>query len=288
MLFTTTAITTALAIVAPFLASPLDRDNLGLRVRDMSGRGPLLVGEYVEQIAYRISLHNFSTANREYDPFDFAKKVGDLNISITQPDGKWLRSYAHPVEQKRPKNPPGLSAGESVSQEYRFKEFAQLRQPGRYRLEVTLKLDGKKHIAPSVGFDVVELPNDAILWSHRLPLEGREAGKPADEQQSAIVQQVKIGDRTWLIYRRFSGTKSGGGITMTARIAELSGKREMKVEGAYGDWNPFTITYREQTYSKLDTKLVINSIDGRPWTAEEEKHRQERLKKAGEPAPDKK
>jgi len=32
---------------------------------------------------------------------------------------------------------------------------------------------------------------------------------------------------------------------------------------------------------------VINSVDGRPWTAEEEKHRQERLKKLA-PVPEKK
>jgi len=60
-----------------------------------------------------------------------------------------------------------------------------------------------------------------------------------------------------------------------------------KVEGAFGDWNPLTITYRENSYTKFTTKHVINSVNGKPWTAEEEKHRQERLKKLA-PVPEKK
>ena len=50
------------------------------------------------------------------------------------------------------------------------------------------------------------------------------------------------------------------------------------MEGAFGDRNPLTITYRDNTYTKFTTTHVINSIDGRPWTAEEEKHRLEKLK----------
>ena len=50
--------------------------------------------------------------------------------------------------------------------------------------------------------------------------------------------------------------------------------------GAFGvgEMNPLTITYRETSYTKWTTTHVINSIDGRPWTAAEEKHRQENLK----------
>jgi len=40
-------------------------------------------------------------------------------------------------------------------------------------------------------------------------------------------------------------------VTFTYRIAELPGKVfELKVEGAFGDWNLLTITYREHNYTK--------------------------------------
>jgi len=38
-----------------------------------------------------------------------------------------------------------------------------------------------------------------------------------------------------LIYRLYKSPKEGGGIERTYRLAELPGKVEMRVEGAYGD-----------------------------------------------------
>ena len=94
-----------------------------------------------------------------------------------------------------------------------------------------------------------------------------------------MIQQIKIGDRTWLFYRKFASIEDGGKVSFAFRIAELPGKvLDLKVEGAFGDRNPLTITYRDNTYTKFTTTHVINSIDGRPWTAEEEKHRLEKLK----------
>jgi len=113
------------------------------------------------------------------------------------------------------------------------------------------------------------------LSSQTIALEGYQGKWPKERQQRAVLQQIKIGDRTWLFYRKFLCTENGGKVTFTYRIAELPGKVfDLKVEGAFGDWNPLTITYREHSYTKFTTKHVINSIDGRPWTAEEEKHRQ--------------
>ncbi len=147
-------------------------------------------------------------------------------------------------------------------------------------------IDGKKILAPPLEIEVVEILRDAILASYQVPLEGRAAASPADEQDRLFVQQVKVEKHTLLIYRRYNGAKWGGGIDSTTRIAELPGKVvDLKVEGAYGDWNLLTITYREATYIKWPTTHVINSVGGRPWTAVEEKHRQEKLKRAAKPAP---
>jgi hypothetical protein len=61
------------------------------------------------------------------------------------------------------------------------------------------------------------------------------------------------------------------------RLAELPGKCEMTVEGVYGWGNPLTITYKTSPAAE-PAKLVVNSIDGSPWTAEDERNRQKRLR----------
>ena len=95
-----------------------------------------------------------------------------------------------------------------------------------------------------------------------------------------------MGKKTLLIYRRRYDPKSGGGIYRTMRLAELPGKVEMKVEGAFGDGKPLTITYKDANSPTGTTKLVINSIDGRRWTEEEERVLRERTKpKPIAPAP---
>ncbi len=135
---------------------------------------------------------------------------------------------------------------------------------------------------------MIEPDADDILFSQTIPLEGYQAKWPKEKHERAVVQQIQIGDRTWLFYRQSLSPENGGKVSATFRIAELPGKvLDMKVEGAFGDWNPLTITYREHSYSKFTTTCVINSVGGRPWTAEEEKHRQEKLKSPA-PVPEKK
>ncbi|MCI0705701.1 MAG: hypothetical protein L0241_31965 [Planctomycetia bacterium] len=166
-----------------------------------------------------------------------------------------------------------LRPGEYSSLDFSFKQFGYfltLGAPGRYRLEATLKIDGKTITSPPVELDVVAVPEDAVLVNQLIPLEGAESLKPPDEQEWPVIQQVKVGDRTLLIYRRYNPTMNGGKAGMLWRLAELPGKVEMKVEGAFGAGKPLTITYQEAKPPTGTTKLVINSIGGTPWTAEEE------------------
>ena len=143
--------------------------------------------------------------------------------------------------------------------------------------------------APAVKFTVIEPEDGAVLSSHAVTIEGYKAKWPDSKRDRAAVQQIKIRDRYWLFYLKYLIPESGGKVSCAIRIAELPGKvLDMKVEGAFGAGNPLTITYREHSYSKFTTKHIINSVDGRPWTAEEEKLRQERLNREGKPAqPDK-
>lgn len=141
-------------------------------------------------------------------------------------------------------------------------------------------------VAPAFKLKVIDPTPDAILMSIAVPLEGFEAKWPKEKHERAVMQQIKVGDRTWLFYRQFLSPENGGKVSHSFRIAELPGKvLDLKVEGAFGDRNPLTITYRKTTYTKWTTTHVINSVDGRPWTAEEEKHRQEKLKREGKLPP---
>ena len=131
-----------------------------------------------------------------------------------------------------------------------------------------MTIDGKKVASPPFELEVVAVTKEMVLSTHAVPLEGMAAAQPPEMQLRPVVKQVKVGDRTLLIYVR--------------RIAELPGQAvDLKVEGANGNGNPLTITYRETTYTKFTTTLVVNSNNGSPWTAEHEKQRQEKLKRDG-------
>jgi hypothetical protein len=63
----------------------------------------------------------------------------------------------------------------------------------------------------------------------------------------------------------------------TFRLTELPGKVELKVEGAFGEWGPLTITYKTSPTAQ-PARLVINASDGMPWTEEEERLWQDELR----------
>ncbi len=273
------AVTVAFGSV--FVPHVLDLDGRGLRIYHLGARGPLIAGEPLNRIPFAIALHNYSKKTLAFRPLDDAIVTGDLRLTISGPAGKPLQSMADAYSRS---NAPvaKLLAGERTSRAFRFADFGygEIREPGQYRLQASLKLDAVVLAAPPVFFEVVDPLAESILSSFRIPLEGPQAALPPFERPNPVLQQVKIRDRVLLVYRRFCGAKWNDQIDSTTRLAELPGKvLDLKVEGAYGSGNPLTITYREHSYSKFTTTLVINSIDGRPWTAEEEKHRQEKLKK---------
>src|SRR5262245_7241139 len=207
----------------PFLPHPIDKHGWGLRVHNFSGRGPYLVGEAIDRVRFDVTLINFSKETRSHDPLIVAKRTRDLDIAIFQPDGKPAPALGGPAlprpeltQQNR------LRPREFYSQDFRFAGFGYhgLIEPGRYRIEVTLRIDEKTIKSPPIEFDVIEPPADAVLVSHKVPLEGRELMLPVLEQCKPVIQQMKVGNRTLLIYRRVYDPKSGGGIFLTARLAE--------------------------------------------------------------------
>ncbi len=290
----------------PFLPSSHDKHGWGLRVHGLTNPGPFLAGERLDQCQFRITLINFSDKVQYHDPIPVAYQSLALDLIVKGPDGKdadviqaeFNRGGRDPFTVQTKLPPKELS-----SLDFGFAGFGyrNLVFPGRYRVEAKFslnnadgKLDGRVVSAPTVEFEVLPLKSETVLANNSVPVEGWVAKQPVEKQQRSAVQQVKAGDRTFLVYRVYHAPKHIAAvakalgrpvavddpvwINYTFRLAELPGKCEMTVAGAYGGGNPLTITYKTSPTAE-PTKLVINSIDGRPWTEEEERLRQERLKK---------
>lgn len=270
MLLATHTLTIAVALtIAPYFPNPLDTDGWGLRVRGPSTHGPYLAGERIDQMTLEVLLINFTKLTREYVPLEAARGQTDFDIDVIPPAGQRIPSQRHPSPRNRFTEQVRLRPGCYALAEFCFAEFgySHLRASGQYRLEATLKIGGKKLSAPPVELVVVEPPADAILVTHTLPLAGRHAAQPVNEQYRAVVQQVRVKDRVWLVYRKLYGPKFGGGAALTARLAELPGKVDMTVAGSFAElipntssYKPFTVAYKHP--EKGQTTLTVNPIDG--------------------------
>lgn len=269
--------------LAPFLPSPHDRDGLGLRIR-LERDGPFLERESINQVPITVTLINFTKKVREHDPFIVALRTGDLDLLIVGPGGKLLRSGGSPNLPRDPftvKNK--LQPGEHFSDTFHVVSFGSrfLYATGRYGITATLVVDGKTIASPPLDFEVVKVPNEEVLVSQNIALDRLELTRPAEQRQRAAVQQVKVGDDVWLVYRRFVK----GGVFFARRVAVLPGIVEMTVEGNYGEWGPIRIAYNISP-TAAQTKIAVHSVDGLPWTEADERSWQERLKlKKDSPAP---
>ncbi len=281
-----------ITLLLPFgvcLPSRQDQNEWALRVHNFSVRGPYLVGESISEVRASITLFNCAQKTRSHVPLTDAKATRDLQLEIFEPDGQLMGIIGgRMLRQKLIAQPIELRTGEHSSYDFRLIEFGywMVRPTGRHSVQATLKMDGRSIQSPPIAFEVIELSEKAILSRHKVELEGRATDPPVEARVRPVIQQVQIGSRMFLFYSFYNGPAHRGTVQHTCRLLELQGKVfDLKVEGAYGDHNPLTITYRETTCTKFTTTHVINSVDGRPWTAEQEKHRQEKLKREGTPAP---
>jgi hypothetical protein len=267
---------------AEVLPTPHDAHGWAVRVR---GRpiGPYFAGEYPGRPPLEVLLRNTAATTRSYPDLREARKSDELYISISYPSGQAARRLSDPVVRRPGDLLPELRPGEqhSAKFEWGLGEFGYSRflEPGVYKAQAVFRsLEGEVK-SPPWKFEVTDIPPESVLVSHPVPLVGFRAKQPPAEQDKVVVQQVAVRGRLFLLYCRYAGQKYGGGIGSTARLAELPGKCEVTVEGAFGDDRPLTVTYKTSPDAK-PTKLVINSVGGRPWTGDDEEALQERLKNA--------
>ena len=171
-----------------------------------------------------------------------------------------------------------VPAGGIATCRYILKDFGymQFHEPDEYN-PVTLRTSDGLLFTPAVKFRVFEPAADAILASQTIPPDAEEVKLPKEKQRRSAIQQIKVEGRTWLFLRLFYPPARGGQAFHACRLAELPGKVEVKVEGAYGDESgPLRITYKTSP-NPVPTKLVITTM-GSPWTQKDEKLWQERLR----------
>jgi len=274
-----------------FFPNPVDQHGLSLRVSPISTTEPYLAGEYLGDFRTRVSIFNATQQPLTLmSPGDLIANL-DMEFTISDPDERAMfRHSGRDLRQGLSYPKLQLQPGSASNADCSLASFGLSipRDIGKYQMQCILKIDGKLLKSPPVAFNVIELTPKAVISSSNISLEGRALELPEQERVLASIQQVQIGNRIYLFYSRYKASATASIPQLSFRLVQLPGKvLDLKVEGAYGDRNPLTITYREHSYTKFTTKHVINSVDGRPWTAEEEKHRQERLKKLA-PVPEKK
>ena len=67
--------------------APPDKDGWGLRVHNCSVCGPY-VTETISHFRFTVTLINFSKETRTHDALADARRADNLQVSITQPDGR--------------------------------------------------------------------------------------------------------------------------------------------------------------------------------------------------------
>lgn len=270
-----------------------DKFGWALRARLLDSRQPYLVGEYlhrredVHHPRLLVALGNQTKEDRKYLLLNAARVAGSLRVTILRPDGKPLPWTYYPGMKLLFDTRWDLAAGKWDSFDFDFGELnnqAGLSDVGVYELRASLGTAEGSIVSPPIKFKVIEPAADAVLASHPIALEGYEAKWPKERQRRPVIQQITIESRTWLVYRRFASPNDGGKASYTHRLAELPGKVDVKVEGAFGFWGPLTITYKTAPTAE-PTKLVVNSVTGFPWTKEDEQSWQEGLKREGGKSP---
>jgi len=252
------------ALYAP---SPYDAHGWAVRVRAKGMAGPFFRCESPSHPALEIIIINKSKEAREYTFLDHDVLVTkELSASLKQPSREYALRHLEPIPPWKGIVRRKLQPGERKSRFLTLHEFGYRRflEAGEYTAQVKFQSDQGVVFSPPWKITVVDVRPDAVLDSH--PIKGymkHMANWPEAARARACVQQVKIGERFFLLQRFFSEPKQGGVLTSTQQVAELPGKVEMSVEGEYGKDKPLIIRYR--TSPTVTTTLTIDSGNGTVW-----------------------
>ena len=270
-----------LALWTWWMPPPAQPDPSGweLRLR-VDSPLPLIAREDLDHVGVTVALVNRSRIPIMTVPLESARRSWDLKVDILNSQGKpvptgWGRRLRDdPVEIFRE-----LKPGQYLLSPFSMREFGHqsARQPDVQRVEASLQFAKGLIRSNSAKFPIVEPDPASILDSIVVPIEGVRSTWLPERRPTVVIQRIKLGERTWLFFRRRDSAEDGGQVSGSYRIAELPRSvTSIKVSGAHGEKNPLTIDviFRSGTIRKY----VVNSLSGRPWTTEEETLRQLRIK----------
>ena len=142
-----------------------------------------------------------------------------------------------------------VAPGKSASFEVKANNFGYLNfyQAGKHALRLTYTTPDGIVTSNEVAFEVINPGKDSVLARHELPPGALTAQRPPAERGTAFVEQVKVGDKVYLMYREY-GPKYGEACHFAKRIATLPSKVDMVVVGVHGSrlpegWERFYLAY---------------------------------------------
>jgi hypothetical protein len=234
----------------------------------MSPAGPFLVGESIDAVSFEFVLINFSNRDRRHYSILNLRSTGDVGTSILQPDGVGVLPSEYHFVEREPDTPSLEIRRRSCrawGQTFYDIGYGTVTVPGHHKVGVALAIGGVTVVAPPVFFDVVDIPPRDVLSTDEVPLVGFDAAKPLADRHRKVVQQVRLGEKILLVFRDFYGSKHGGAVSHTTRIAELPGQVELRVTPPDADEKPITITYKDGGSPTGTRTLKVDYVNGRPW-----------------------
>ncbi|MBA4064484.1 MAG: hypothetical protein C0501_12370 [Isosphaera sp.] len=212
-----------------------------------------------------MTLRNVTGRDREYDAMP--RLLEDLRAEVIEPDGQRIRPSDGPHRASEFRTASPLAAGRQVSfpVELGHLGYWHFTQAGKHTLRLTYRSRSGRVRSNEVTFTVLDPGKDDLLARHPLPVVGWPAKDPAEEHPKVFLDQVKVGDKTYLLYRRYLSTRFGGRCQFTALVAELPGKVDLVAAGGYGAGTFFrgtTILVVYPSGTDTLTTLGVDSMSG--------------------------
>src|SRR5262249_17997074 len=178
------------------------------------------VGEYTDGIVATVTLKNTTDKDRGYVGVPQAVQRQVLVADITDPDGQLMRRIGEPgvAEDFKALTPLGAGKEAKLSVGLGSYHFVNFRKAGKHTLQMTYNSPDGRVTSNAIAFTVYDPAKDDIVARQVLPIVGMEARRPAAERASAFLDQVRVGEKTYLVYRRYVGPKGGGGWGLAARL----------------------------------------------------------------------
>ena len=236
-----------------------------LKIERANPAEPVFAGEYADGITVTVTLKNTTDKERGYVPVPRAIARHVLDANIVDPKGEGMGQLCRRSPADDFKNLTPVAAGKTVSFPVTLNRFGymNLYAGGKYTVRLSYQTPDGRVVSNALPFEVIDPPNDALLARRQVPPGGRIAQRPLEERETAFVDQVKVGDKVYLLYRVYVGPKYGTACSFAKRIATLPGKVDMVVVGAHGSrlpdgWERFFLAYPHKPNGM--TTLRIQSV----------------------------